>query len=633
MTHLNDLSKVYKEHIASQETQEEGYKPIDKKKENEMYRRAGNLARTGLSSKGKKKEDALNKSNKIVSAISRQKENERFAKMGDEKARSNYKEGVENVEELYKGKHGQSEKEYADSRSQGGKMVSGDSKMSGAEYTHGRRVKAANPGMQPDVGGKTKPKSQGKMDAGTRADLQYRKANLKAKNEEFEMDEAMSSYDRNRKRAAQRAAERNAARAAGKTGVVPGVGYVSPRKERETYVDSAGTTRHKSGAKMEALDPVGQEDGDINNDGKKDKTDKYLKNRRQAIGKAIAAKEEVEVPIGNIKKLVSKATKRIDSDADGDVDHNDPKAGKYGEYVPSADGKKRLKTEGFSNWRQDLSEVMGDGGKEDADVQVKEKKVNNSIKINPKLSESIDEIGGTLLEMIEVDEFEQVIESVYAELIEEGFSEDEVEYGIETALTTIDEEIILDEGIRDGLKKAAKSALFGTAKAVGKVAKAVAKAKEAPKKAGQSVKDKIDRAKRIVSVGYRRGRGPVEKKPTTYSGAGVGRKEKVSSGSYTPPAKKKVAAPAASAAKKKPKTDKLDDLLKTIRNESTEDSLRDRRMERGGVDGNVRYDKPAKNIAMGGAKKKVDGMSVMDKVKADIRSQYGKGAIMDTKKK
>ena len=83
------------------------------------------------------------------------------------------------VEELYKGKHGQSDKEYADSRSQGGKMVSGDSKQSGAEYTHGRRVKAANPGMQPDVGGKTKPKSQGKMDRGTRADLEYRKANLK----------------------------------------------------------------------------------------------------------------------------------------------------------------------------------------------------------------------------------------------------------------------------------------------------------------------------------------------------------------------------------------------------------------------------------------------------------------------
>ena len=65
-----------------------------------------------------------------------------------------------------------------------------------------------------------------------------------------QLGEAMSSYDRNRKRAAQRAADRNAARAAGKTGVVPGVGYVSPRKERETYTDEKGTVRHKSGAKM-----------------------------------------------------------------------------------------------------------------------------------------------------------------------------------------------------------------------------------------------------------------------------------------------------------------------------------------------------------------------------------------------
>ena len=75
---------------------------------------------------------------------------------------------------------------------------------------------------------------------------------------EAEMSEAMSSYDRNRKRAAQRAAARNAARDAGKTGVVPGVGYVTPRRERETYVDSAGVTRHKSGAKMEEVEAVGE---------------------------------------------------------------------------------------------------------------------------------------------------------------------------------------------------------------------------------------------------------------------------------------------------------------------------------------------------------------------------------------
>ena len=79
---------------------------------------------------------------------------------------------------------------------------------------------------------------------------------LKKEEVEAEMSEAMSNYDRARKRAAQRAAARNAARDAGKTGVVPGVGYVTPRRERETYVDSAGVTRHKSGAKMEEVEAV-----------------------------------------------------------------------------------------------------------------------------------------------------------------------------------------------------------------------------------------------------------------------------------------------------------------------------------------------------------------------------------------
>jgi archaellum component FlaC len=36
-------------------------------------------------------------------------------------------------------------------------------------------------------------------------------------------------------------------------------------------------------SKAEGLDPVGKEDDDINNDGKVDKTDKYLANRRKAV--------------------------------------------------------------------------------------------------------------------------------------------------------------------------------------------------------------------------------------------------------------------------------------------------------------------------------------------------------------
>lgn len=71
----------------------------------------------------------------------------------------------------------------------------------------------------------------------------------------------------------------------------------------------------------------------------------------------------------------------------------------------------------------------------------------------------------------------------------------------------------------------------------------------------------------------------------------------------------------------------------TIKKEETEDSLRDKRMERGGVDGNVRYDKAPKPQFTKGPKKKYDGMSALDYVKADIRSKYGKGAIIDTKKK
>ena len=35
----------------------------------------------------------------------------------------------------------------------------------------------------------------------------------------------------------------------------------------------------------------------------------------------------------------------------------------------------------------------------------------------------------------------------------------------------------------------------------------------------------------------------------------------------------------------------------------------------------------------GGKKKKYDGMSAVEKVRADIEKKYGKGAIMDTKKK
>ena len=76
------------------------------------------------------------------------------------------------------------------------------------------------------------------------------------------------------------------------------------------------------------------------------------------------------------------------------------------------------------------------------------------------------------------------------------------------------------------------------------------------------------------------------------------------------------------------------DMEGDVVNEEGADSLKDRRMERGGVDGNNRYKSAPKNVAMGGGKKKpYDGMSALDRVKASITAKYGQGAIIDTKKK
>ena len=78
--------------------------------------------------------------------------------------------------------------------------------------------------------------------------------------------------------------------------------------------------------------------------------------------------------------------------------------------------------------------------------------------------------------------------------------------------------------------------------------------------------------------------------------------------------------------------------------EAAEDSLRDKRMERGGVGGNQRYDRAPKapNTKKFGTgktalqkdmeKKHGKGKSAMDIVRAEIEAKHGKGALMKTKK-
>ena len=141
----------------------------------------------------------------------------------------------------------------------------------------------------------------------------------------------------------------------------------------------------------EALDPVGKEDGDVNNDGKKDSTDSYLMNRRKAIGKAMGKKmkkEEVEV---------------VDERACWDTHEKVGMKMKGGKLVNDCRPKNRVKKESFSDWRSELVEVID---KEEQDKQIKEKNVKNKVTIDPelKLEQVAEELGGELLEWIELDE-------------------------------------------------------------------------------------------------------------------------------------------------------------------------------------------------------------------------------------
>ena len=70
-------------------------------------------------------------------------------------------------------------------------------------------------------------------------------------------------------------------------------------------------------------------------------------------------KEESRIGGGNLKKLAIQATKRIDADVDGDIDSVDMKSPETGVFVPSPDGKKKLKPKvrfEQSDWKSELGE-------------------------------------------------------------------------------------------------------------------------------------------------------------------------------------------------------------------------------------------------------------------------------------
>ena len=78
--------------------------------------------------------------------------------------------------------------------------------------------------------------------------------------------------------------------------------YGSPYEGEAKKGEQTAATKSGKG-----LDPVGKEDGDVDNDGDKDKSDKYLLKRRSAIGKAIASRNEEVEQVDEIAPLAAGA--------------------------------------------------------------------------------------------------------------------------------------------------------------------------------------------------------------------------------------------------------------------------------------------------------------------------------------
>ena len=203
-------------------------------------------------------------------------------------------------------------------------------------------------------------------------------------------------------------------------------------------------------------------------------------------------------------------------------------------------GKKKKIKEGFSNWREDLIEIADKLPSKDKEQKIVEKQVNNKVNINPKLDlgEAVENLGGTLIEMIEIDEVDYIIESVYEELLDEGYEEDDIEEALEYALVEAKVTFGHDTPTKEkkgrnllgavgrlarqklsskyrGAKKAAAGAIASGARQVAKGALGVARKMEGDKK---------------PSPAHTKTRTA-----STYRGAGVGQRERVSSGSYSTP--------------------------------------------------------------------------------------------------
>ena len=112
--------------------------------------------------------------------------------------------------------------------------------------------------------------------------------------------------------------------------------------------------------KKEALDPVGKEDDDVDNDGDTDSSDEYLKNRRKKIGKSMKD-DDKEQKEGKIPPQFMKKGEEDDKEEKGKKPEKDNKKNKD---VEEACGKKHYKEndeEGEEGEKEECPKCDGEG--------------------------------------------------------------------------------------------------------------------------------------------------------------------------------------------------------------------------------------------------------------------------------
>jgi hypothetical protein len=132
----------------------------------------------------------------------------------------------------------------------------------------------------------------------------------------------------------------------------------------------------------EALDPVGKEDADVNNDGKVNKSDKYLKNRRDVVSSKIK-NESVAYRIRDL--IEAKRAKKLEMEADENDSPDGPapkmtNPSKIKDMTPdSSDGPapKMTSSSSSSSWSSDPNRYK-DVGKQSIDRYLKSQDKDNN---------------------------------------------------------------------------------------------------------------------------------------------------------------------------------------------------------------------------------------------------------------